>query len=279
MSLKSTLTALVGVVVPSLSAIIVLRFGGIGVAGIRPIFIIEIVASFFVLIYASLKLKEAGFLQQKESRIKKRGFFQDYKEIVRIPAFQKWTSTKCLRSFFRTSMLPFYTLFYVEIKGADPITIAAMGTIATIGALLFLIPFGRLADKYGRKKIIYLTRPFNYISIIIAIFAPTPEWLIVAAFLGAFTSVSNLMEITLEHELLPEEQRGRVAGLNSFIWGLVAIPGPILAGYLWERVNPIFLLLSPILADLPFLMILPTIPDISRGENELYKRQEKLATS
>jgi MFS family permease len=172
-------------------------------------------------------------------------------------------------------MLPFYSLFYVEIKGADVSTIAAMGTVATIGALIFLVPFGRLADKYGRKKIIYITRPFNYLSIIVAILAPSHNYLILAAFLGSLTSVSSLMEITLEHELLPAEQRGRVAGFNSFLWGLAGIPGPILAGYLWGRVNPAYLLLIPILADLPFLAILPTIPDISMGESELYERHDK----
>ena len=43
--------------------------------------------------------------------------------------------------------------------------------------------------------------------------------------------------------------------------GLVGIPGPILAGYLWGRVNPAYLLLMSILADLPFLAILPKISD------------------
>jgi MFS family permease len=271
MSMKSTLTSLVGLVVPSLSAIIVLNFGGISVVGIRPLFIISTFASLLILIYAALKLKEVAFLQ-KDTEQKKRSLFQDYKEIASIPAFQKWTSTKCFRSFFSGSLMPFYSLFYVENKGADVTTIAAMGTVATLGALIFLVPFGRLADKHGRKKIIYLTRPFNYLSILVAILAPSPEWLILAAFFGALQTVSGLMEITLEHELLPAEQRGRVAGFNSFLWGLASIPGPILIGYLWQRVNPAYLLLLPILADLPFLAILPTIPDISMGESELYER-------
>ncbi|MEE8571193.1 MAG: MFS transporter [Candidatus Bathyarchaeia archaeon] len=273
MSMKSTLTSLVGLLIPSLSAIIVLNFGGISVEGIRPLFIISTFVSLLILIYTTLKLKEVAFLQ-KDTGQKKRSLFQDYKEIASIPEFQKWTSTKCLRSFFSGSLMPFYSLFYVEIKGADVTTIAAMGTVATLGALIFLVPFGRLADKHGRKKIIYLTRPFNYLSILVTILAPSPEWLILAAFFGALQTVSQLMEITLEHELLPEEQRGRVAGFNSFLWGLMGIPGPILIGYLWQRVNPAYLLILPILADLPFLAILPTIPDISMGESELYERRE-----
>jgi MFS family permease len=146
-------------------------------------------------------------------------------------------------------------------KGADPVTIAAMGTVATLGALFFLVPLGRLADKHGRKKIIYLTRPLYYLSIFVVILAPAPEWLILATFLRALNTVSTLMEITMEHELVPEEQRGRWGGFLCFFMGLVGIPGPILAGYLWQRVNPAYLLLMPILADLPFLVVLSTISD------------------
>ncbi|MCJ7633743.1 MFS transporter, partial [Candidatus Bathyarchaeota archaeon] len=257
MSLKSTLVSLVGIVVPSISALIVINFGGISAEGIRPIFIIEIFASILVLTY-SLKLKEVAFLVTRNTE--KRSLLQDYKEILRIPAFQKWTTTKCIRTFFATALLPFYSLFYVEVKGANVTTIAVMGTVATLGSLIFLVPFGRLADKYGRKKIIYLTRPFNFLSILIAVLAP-PQYLVLASFFGAFTAVSTLMEITMEHELVPGPQRGRVAGFNSFLWGLAGIPGSLLAGYLWERVNPAYLLLLPILADLPFLAILSTIPD------------------
>lgn len=262
MSMKSILTSLVGLVIPTISAIIVLQSGGISVEGIRPLFFIQMVCSIIVLSYTAFTLKEVGFLQQKKKTIRiKNSIFQDYREIARIPAVQKWTITKGLRTFFGQSILPFYSLFYVEFKGADPIVIGAMGTIGTIGALLFLAPFGRLADKHGRKKIIYLTRPFNYLALFIVVLAPTPEWLIVAAFVRSLNTVSSLMEITMEHELVAEEKRGRWGGFLSFFMGFIGIPGPILAGYLWNVIDPSLLLLAPIVADLPFLAILPTIPD------------------
>jgi len=267
MSLRNTLISIVGLAVPTLSAIVVSHFGGITVEGIRPLFIIQIVVGASVFLYAFFKLKEVAFLQKKEIEQKK-SIFQDYKEIARIPVVQKWTVTKCLRMFFANSLLPFYSLFYVEVKQANEITIAAMGTVATLGVLIFLVPLGRLADKYGRKKVIYLTRPFNYLSIFVAILAPSPEYLIVAAFLGALNSVSFLMEITMEHELVPEQQRGRWGGFLFFIMGLTGIPGPILTGYLWQRLNPAYLLLLPILADIPFIAVLPTIPDTLKIEHK-----------
>jgi len=261
MSLKSVLISIVGLAIPMVSAVIVSNFGGITLEGIRPLFIISTITSAVIFVYALLKLKEVQFLQKKTQEKKKTSIFQDYKQIAKIPAVQKWTITKGLRTFFSNALVAFYSIYYVEVKGADPLVIGAMGTMSTLGALLFLIPFGRLADKHGRKRIIYLTRPFYYVSLILAIFAPSPQYLIVASFLGSLQTVSMLMEITMEHELVPEDQRGRWGGFLFFFMALAGIAGPILVGGLWDSFNRELLLLTPIIADFPFLAILPTITD------------------
>jgi MFS family permease len=69
------------------------------------------------------------------------------------------------------------------------------------------------------------------------------------------------MEITMEHELVPEDQRGRWGGFLFFFMALTGILGPILVGFLWNVVNRPLLLITPILADLPFLAVLLTITD------------------
>jgi len=273
MSMRTTLISIAGLIIPTISAIIVLNFGGISVEGIRPLFIISIIANILILMYALWRLKEVSFLQKQDSVKKKRNIFQDYKEIAKIPTVLKWTLTKGVRSFFANSLLSFYSLYYVEVKGADPIIIGAMATIGTLGSLIFLVPLGRIADKYGRKRAIYLTRPGNYLSTLIVIFAPSPQYLILAAFLGAFSTIGFLMEITMEHELVPGEQRGRLAGFNSFVWGVSGIPGPLLMGFLWDRVNPAYLLLLPILTDIPFTLILRTIPDTL---HRVYEKDESM---
>jgi len=268
MSLKSLLISVVGLVVPMMSAFVVSAFGGITVEGIRPLFLISLVTSVGVFLYALMSLKEVAFLQNKGmdqhndgGSTKTRRLIQDYQEIARIPAVQKWTITKGLRAFFTNALVAFYSIYYVEVKGADPLIIGAMGTLSTLGALLFLIPFGRLADTHGRKKIIYFTRPFYYLSLVLAVFAPSQEYLLVASFVGALQTVSSLMEITMEHELVPADQRGRWGGFLFFFTAITGILGPLLVGYLWDAVNRPLLLITPIFADLPFLAILPTITD------------------
>jgi MFS family permease len=163
--------------------------------------------------------------------------------------------------FFANGLMPFTPLFLVEIKHATPLILGIMGTVSTLTALVFTVPFGRLADKYGRKKIIYVTRPLSYASTLATILAPSPEYLVVSSFLGAFAMIGMLMEITMEHELVPAEQRGRWGGFLFFLMGVTSIPGPLLLGFLWQIINPAYLLLLPIFADLPFLVVLPTIRD------------------
>ncbi|MFH0748997.1 MAG: MFS transporter [Candidatus Bathyarchaeota archaeon] len=76
MSMRSTLTSIVGLIMPIISAIVVLNFGGITAEGIRPLFIITIVGTVVVVVYAFLKLEEVSFLQKKDSQ--KKSMWQDY---------------------------------------------------------------------------------------------------------------------------------------------------------------------------------------------------------
>ena len=268
MSLRMSLIYILGFVLPLVAAIVVTGSGGLNDQGIRPLFLIALTANLFVTIYSVLRLKEVHFLQKnnaegthtKDSQVKG-SILADYKEIISNKVCMKWITTKAIRSFFLYGLSPFYSIYYVTVKGADPFIFGAMASVSTIGSLIFLIPFGRLADKSGRRKIIYLTRPFNYLSIILTILAPSPIFLLVPAFVGSLQTVSNLMEITMEPELVPPNQRGRQGGLLFFVMGLTGMIGSLVLGYLWQIVDPSILLLLPIVADIPWLITLRTIPD------------------
>ena len=53
-------------------------------------------------------------------------------------------------------VFPFATVFAHEFKGADEIVLGAMVTGAALTSVLFGIPLGRLADKVGRKRVLFL---------------------------------------------------------------------------------------------------------------------------
>jgi MFS family permease len=57
-------------------------------------------------------------------------------------------------------------------------------------AILLLIPFGILSDRYGRKPMILYPRAIMFIGTLIRVFARTPYHLIIAAIIGGFAGGS-----------------------------------------------------------------------------------------
>ena len=83
-------------------------------------------------------------------------------------------------------VFPFFQVFAHEFKGADQYILGYMVTGFALTPLVFGIPFGRLSDKIGRKKVIYLIAPLFLVSNLILIWAPGPGFLIASGILQGF---------------------------------------------------------------------------------------------
>jgi DHA2 family multidrug resistance protein-like MFS transporter len=153
-------------------------------------------------------------------------------------------------------VFPFAMVFAVEVKFADPFILGYMGVAATLSNMIFAIPIGRLADRIGRKKTLYLMRPIMYASYLLIAFAPNAYWLVLAwAFLGF--PWEWIIWSTMSMEMVDEKQRGRWSGILMLFRGLVSIPAPIIGGILYQMFNPALLFLLPLALDL--LLRLPIL--------------------
>jgi len=134
---------------------------------------------------------------------------------------------------------------------------------ATVAAqLVFGIPVGRLADRIGRKRVIYLLTPLWYASNLFLAFSPSPIVLVSSAALLAFYSISTGATSAMTLELVPLEQQGRWGGLLSLFTGLVTIPAPIIGGLIWRELGPMYVFIVPIVFDLLFRVpLLATVPE------------------
>jgi len=121
---------------------------------------------------------------------------------------------------------PFLQVFAREAKGADQFVLGEMATAGIALYLLFGIPMGRLADRIGRKKVIYLTTPLWYASNFLLVFAENLKTLVVAGALQSFYSISSVAASSMTLELVPVGQMGRWSGLLGLIGGLVTVPAP-----------------------------------------------------
>jgi MFS family permease len=148
--------------------------------------------------------------------------------------------------------------------------LGVMASATVVAQLVFGIPVGRLADRIGRKRVIYLLTPLWYASNLFLAFSPSPIVLVLSAALLAFYSISTGATNAMTLELLPLEQQGRWGGLLSLFTGLVTIPAPIIGGLIWRELGPMYVFIIPIIFDL-FLRVplLATVPETLRRENSI----------
>ena len=98
--------------------------------------------------------------------------------------------------------------------------------------------FGRLADLYGRKRI-YLAGILCFIGAsALCGLSHTMGQLVVFRLLQGIGGGAVLpIALTIVADLFPVEQRLRIQGIFSGVWGLAALVGPLLGGFLADHAS------------------------------------------
>ena len=102
----------------------------------------------------------------------------------------------------------------------------------------FSIPFGILADRIGRRRIMmfgYLM--FIILSILLAIFINLIVLIICFAFFGLVYAILQSQQKAFVADLTQKELDGTAIGVWNTATGLIAIPSGFISGYLWD-INP-----------------------------------------
>ena len=147
-----------------------------------------------------------------------------------------------------------------------------MATATVVATLIAGIPMGRLADRIGRKRVIYLLTPIWYASNLLLAFSPGPITLVLSAALLVSYNISSATTSAMTMEIVPVEQQGRLGGLLGLFVGLVAIPAPILGGLIWREVGPMYVFLIPIVFDILLrIPLLTTVPETLRTDHHTQK--------
>ncbi|MFC1966934.1 MFS transporter [Chloroflexota bacterium] len=260
MAFCETLAAgLLGMVGPLLGAFLVMTFGGVNVNGIRPLFFISSVVTIgtFFLILTQLSNRRWGSPGEGRS-----GFFDDLSQVFQQGRnLKRWLVISTLNYLPMGMVLPFCQVFAHEVKGADQYVLGAMVTGMALTSLVLGIPIGRLADKIGRKRVLYLTTLLVWMSSLLLIWAPRPEFLIVSGILLGFFHIGGPVGVAMGFELVPPEHMGRWLGIMRFFRLLFAAGVAYLAGAIWDNIGPQYVFLTAIGLDLfiriPLLIGMP----------------------
>lgn len=151
---------------------------------------------------------------------------------IRKPEFLKIYSIPLI-SVSIGSMSNSIAILYALDLGATILQVNLISTVRSTMAILLLIPFGILSDRYGRKPMILYPRAIMFIGTLIRVFARTPIHLIIASIVGGFSGgsyfpilLSMIADISNE-----EEQREGISTLFLFS-SIGMVVGPSIAASL-----------------------------------------------
>lgn len=246
---------------PAIGAGIIGLLGGLSIPSIRPLFFIACAGEVGVILFIKRNLGECGILAMKGAFI----IANPFKMLKGRKHLGKFIAVSCLTNLPTGMILPFTQLFASETKSASPYILGAMVTGSAIVSLLVGLPLGRLADRIGRKKILYLLAPFFLASNLILVFSSNPYMLILSGILLGVYPVTMVISAAMSFEQVPSNEIGDwMALLRFFKMGMGAVL-TIVAGLIWDFLGGkwVFLLAAfiDIAIRLPLLVGMPETLD------------------
>lgn len=140
-------------------------------------------------------------------------------------------------------VLPLFSLYAQQLKGATPFLIGLSLGIYGLSQALFQIPFGALSDRYGRKPIITVGLIIFAIGSLVAALSHSIIFMIVGRALQGIGAVGSTL-LALMADLTREDQRTKAMAISGmtigFSFSIAMFFGPLLTQ--WLSINHLFLL-------------------------------------
>jgi len=120
----------------------------------------------------------------------------------------------------------------------DAVLLGWVATIYILSSAMLLVPFGRLGDIYGRKRIfVYGIIVYTFSSLLLGFSASSNMLLIFRVLQGIGGSMMFSTSVAILTSLFPPQERGKILGLNVAMVYIGLSLGPTLGGILTQQLG------------------------------------------
>lgn len=116
-----------------------------------------------------------------------------------------------------------------------------MGMLMTFNAVYAILagPMGSLSDRIGRRWLMLAGwTVYGLVYIGFALSSTGVEIWVLFGIYGLYYALTEGVAKALVADIVPQEQRGTAYGLFNAAIGLSALPASVIAGVLWQAINP-----------------------------------------
>lgn len=217
--------------------------------GYRTMFLLAAIPS---ILAAVLILKNVPERRVPEVKIYKGLRFRDLSRDLKLYFF---ASALFILGSFSYSFL----LLYAKDAGFNIIAVPALYLLFTVAAAATSLPFGKMADNWGRKPTLFVSLGLWIVSLLLFASGSLPAIVLAFAVYGLHLGSLGPVQKAITAELAPKDFVASIMGSYQMVMGLCALPASVIAGYLWGMFGPTVPLLFSLAVTLVALVVLAVV--------------------
>jgi len=270
MQLCDTLSAVPRLVAPIVAAFVISMFGGLNAEGIRPLYWIRSLGlSISLFLIFRFFTNPSGI----EHKARQSSLMGDLRRVFSEGKIVKrWIILATLSTFPMYMGDIFIPLYAAQMKGANELILGWMFAASWLLVIPLALPIGRLADVFGRAKLILLMTPIYCTSLLLLIFAWNTPSLIASGLFKGFYMLMAVTQAAMTAELVPKELLGNWLGMLGLFRGIVGVVSPILGGIIWENIGPEYVFYFLISTQVARILILFTVLSSDKKKSETVEK-------
>ncbi len=149
-------------------------------------------------------------------------------------ALKRLLLADCLVRFGSNLVAVYVILWVMNVHGKASVEFGALTSLQMAVAIAGYLPAAYLADRWGRQPFILAT--FTFFALFpLALIALPSQWLFLAFVVAGLREIGEPARKARIVDLAEANHRGRIIGIYYLIRGMVAIPAPLLGGWLWQH--------------------------------------------